>query len=403
MRAALWVMVIHVFGLYVSPVHAQGNRDAVLRVLGVLPDTTPESEAIHHVQITRDRSGRLYLATPGRGVIAYAPADIVGMPLRGHKGQPIGGGEFSWIGDTLAIKRWRGWQLISPTGGEIGCRSFQGAGSEFATQVFSLHLLSGGLTLGELIPPWPGMGIEEKLVVSRDQQVLRTLASQPPKPDRIEIPFPWGGGNWSMPPPLETGPLWSASDNGSGVLYIEQVVPTTPGLTRVRVMWIGISGDTSYIATLQVPVLPVDEEWKERQIADWAKRAVAGSTIHRDESGVRSAFRRALSFPAFHPPVSTIVAGADGSAWLRLASENDSSVWLQLDRSGAERARMRLPSRFQALYADASGLWGALRGTGGIHIAHLGEKVTPFGVSLLPGPKIQLPVALGCPAATAPP
>jgi hypothetical protein len=308
--------------------------------------------------LTRDRTGRLFIALPQHGVLVY---DGSGEPewLRSASGARVRGGTLSWMADTLAVSGWRRWELFDRRGAHLACRGVGRAPGEFSVQVFPTFPLPGGRVVGEVRPPWSGQGIGIDLVVAHGQEVLRRLALRSPEPASIDVPFPWGGGHWSVDPPFRTRILWSMADDGSGVVMVEQEPPHGPGPQEVRVRRRALDGRSVFDVVLRVPALAVGAEARERQIAEWghALDPLEGSTIPRDQAAIHDAFRRRVPFPSWHPPVAGVMAGVDGSAWLRLSSNGDTAEWVRLDRSGRERGRVALPLAFHALYADAAGLW----------------------------------------------
>lgn len=268
-----------------------------------------------------------------------------------------GGGSLSWIGDTLAVGGWFSWTLFDRGGTAIGCQFFEEGGNEFITQVFPMLPLPDRAAVGELIPPYRDMGIDEALVVSRDQDVLRTIARRASPPAPISVPSPWSGGAPWLERPFTPTTLWSVAHNLSSIVVVDEVEPAAPGRDAVRVTRMSMEGDTLYSTRLAVPTLEVGP----RRIDAWLDRRVAAmtrGTIRRDPALAREALVQAVTFPTYHPLVDSVVAGTDGSAWLRLPTEADSVTWIHLDESGKVMRSAQLPTWFKALHADASGLWG---------------------------------------------
>jgi len=112
---------------------------------------------------------------------------------------------------------------------------------------------------------------------------------------------------------------------------------------------------------VRVPVLPASQAWVERQYAGEVCAINEHSTILRDSAAIVSEFRRHSPYPPYHPPVTDVLAGDDGSVWLRLASESDAVTWIALGRDGRERGRATVPADFFPSFADESGIWGVRR------------------------------------------
>jgi hypothetical protein len=359
---------------------AQPSVRPSLHVLGRVASDTD------YVGLTRDRMGRIYISGAPGGLVRFAANGGDGTRLKGREGRPLSGGDFAWLGDTLAFGGYQGWSLLREGADFVGCRGFEDAHNEFATQVFRLRPLRGGFTLGELTPAYPGE-IQRFLVVSRDQQILTPLAAKPPEPPEVEIDLP-RRGTAIIGLPERTEPLWSAADNDSGVVVVDQTLAEG----KVHVRRLDFWGRLRAEWTLTLPLLGTSRAWREREIAEWAEVEMDGSS-RADSGAVAAALRRGLPLPPYHPPVTMLVTGSDGTPWLRLASESDTVVWARLGPHG--RQHWVLPADFKVLFADADGLWG-VRPRG-----HESEVVTtaalPAGWQPLrfPPPPPPGPVVLG--------
>jgi hypothetical protein len=314
--------------------------------------------------LTRGAAGRLYLAAGGSPLAVFPPAGGRGEYLRGASGDRVRGFQAGWMGDTLAMGGFDSWELFAAGGRAVGCRPFEQVNNEFATQVFARHPLPGGLTLGELTPPWPDPRQPEALVVSRGQTVVRTLHRRPSGPYRVEVPFPWGGGSSTVVVPFTARTEWAVSDNGAHVVVVESAQPAGPGPHSVRVLRMDAEGRVAYDVRLTVPARPVSDDERAREIDEWA-RDMAGGTLPRDVRAARDAFRARIRFPDYHPAVTALLVSRDGAAWLRLPDAAAGAVWMRLGPGGTEDLRLSLPATFRPAYADPDALWGQLPEPGG--------------------------------------
>jgi hypothetical protein len=158
-------------------------------------------------------------------------------------------------------------------------------------------------------------------------------------------------GAWEVVPPELTEPLWSVADNDSGVVVVEQSV----GSGGVRVRRLDFSGRQLAEWTVTVPLLAISPRWRAAHIkAAAAGIAAEGQRLNRWAVG---RYHEHITFPRYHPPVSEVVLGSDGTAWLRLATESASVTWVRVGRNGRED--WVLPAHLVVAYADAEGLWGA--------------------------------------------
>ena len=76
----------------------------------------------------------------------------------------------------------------------------------------------------------------------------------------------------------------------------------------------------------------------------------------------RAAIRAALQPPAYHAPFTDVLAGADGTVWLR---EHASDRWDAHTRDGRLAGRVSLPRGARLVHADEGTIWVAIPQAGG--------------------------------------
>jgi hypothetical protein len=100
-----------------------------------------------------------------------------------------------------------------------------------------------------------------------------------------------------------------------------------------------------------------------RALAD-RLRAIRGlENVFADS--IEPALQAAFCAPAYHPPAEAIVAGHDGTTWLRLAARGEGATWLVLDPAGAALAAVEAPSELVIRAADGERVWGVVPGPNG--------------------------------------
>lgn len=332
-------------------------------ILLTLRDTSRYAPRVN--SITRDAAGRLYLAATGVPPVILPLDGSTGTYLRAADGRQALAGDLAWVDGRLAVGGFQTWHLFEADGAPLGCRAFGRMNNEFVPQVFPRHPLAGELAIGELRPAYPDARTPDALVVSRGQTVVRTLHQRPSGPDRVEVPFPWGGGESWVVVPFRAQTLWTVSDDGAHVVVVESDQPAGPGPHPVRVLRMDTEGRIAYDVRLSLPVRPVTPAERDGQIEDWALWMSSG-TIRRDTAAARAIFRERIRFPDYHPAVTEVLVAGDGAAWLRLADADAAAEWIRLDARGRQELRLRVPAAFRAVYADADALWGGLNERGGI-------------------------------------
>ncbi|HEU4560946.1 MAG TPA: hypothetical protein VFS20_24050 [Longimicrobium sp.] len=204
--------------------------------------------------------------------------------------------------------------------------------------------------------------------MARNPDDVRTLYVRPPEPGLVAVPY-FG----AVRAPSQSDTLVRAASNGSGVAVVEQVAPGAAGTQVVHVLRLALSGDTIFRAVVRVPVLAASSAWAE----SWYAARLARATPAQ-QTFLLGVLRRSVPYPPYHPPITDLVAGDDGSAWLRLATETDSVEWVWIDPAGRERTRVALPATFIGHFADASGLWGSRLVGGGTQVLVAAPGAPPF-------------------------
>lgn len=331
----------------------------------VVQDTSGGARLPWLNDLTRSPAGRFYLAVRGEPLVSMAPDGSAEAYLRRGDGTPVAGAELAWMGDTLALRVFRAWQLFAPGDQPVECRPFERMQSEFAVQVFERQPLPGGFTLGERRPPYPHEQAPDAFVVSRGQTIVRVLRERPSGPSRIDVPARWGGMWVSVVPPFAAQAQWAASDDGAQLVVVESAQPAAPGPHPVRLLRMDPGGRVLSDIHFTLPARPVTDTDRRAQLDLWAAQ-MSESTIPRDTAAAWRAFERTVPFPAFHPAVTDVEVGRDGTAWLRVGHEEGRAVWLRVSPDGGgEPLRVAVDSTFILAYVDADALWGSLRATDG--------------------------------------
>ena len=78
--------------------------------------------------------------------------------------------------------------------------------------------------------------------------------------------------------------------------------------------------------------------------------------------GRQALIRAMLSRPRYHPPISDILVGFDGTTWLRWPDTREGKVrWEVLDRSGEPQWTFEADRRLELVAANGEEVWGLLR------------------------------------------
>ena len=162
------------------------------------------------------------------------------------------------------------------------------------------------------------------------------------------------------PQPFTDTELVQVSDYQPLVVRVDRTGATTSEHHFFRVTAIRFDGDTVFTMEYPYAPLPVQTSLVDSLVAEYAER-ISRSSLRSAPPQERAEVwaRETLYVPEFHPPVSDLRLGRDGSIWLRGEMTGDPNVrWRILDQSGRLLGTMRLPAALRVYHAVVDQVWG---------------------------------------------
>ena len=336
-----------------------------------LPDPPSGNGSPRIVDLVREPSGGIYVAFTGRGVGRFSLDGAPSRELTDSAGRPAIGDRLAWAADTLWVTEASAtdsdsrptWLLFDHDGRFLGRRAFPDP--EPGVEGVRPHQPLGN---GRVIAHHPSLPDPNRvsipaMVIADGHRVVRSLPLFVYGPKLDTIRDPWAGATREIRPPFRSQPLISISHDGTSTVTALAIQPTV--LDRVgNLVWTATPVDTIKLRVYQTDALPVTELARVAFVDSLASEmaARAGRPVTAE---VRAAIRASLTFPAFHATATDLLAGEDGSIWIRLPTEGPTAIWLHAGPDGRERGRVVLPADFRALYADSNDLWGSARAANG--------------------------------------
>jgi hypothetical protein len=155
--------------------------------------------------------------------------------------------------------------------------------------------------------------------------------------------------------PLRRSPLVAPYPDGSGLVVVERPEPASGEEAYFDVRIIGPDGTPEL--DLAVAYLPIPADgWRDAYTRTLEEEQIEQSgSVDRD---FIDGIREALTERRFHPSVTGLEAGSDGSIWIRREEASTDSVrWEVFSRAGTLRGAIRLPVDVDLLLVSLDEIW----------------------------------------------
>jgi hypothetical protein len=353
----------------VSASSAQAQQWRLQQELEIGKSGTPVITQVGGILVARD--GTMFVLQPQDNEVAVFGPDGSAKASLGRPGD--GPGEFralsqaGWLGDTLWVSdaRLRRITYLSSSGQLLGTRSVTGG------QASSLHLpampqviarggqngLATATASADHIESGRVRYLPLLLFNLADGSIVAEAGRIATANRMIALRYPNGGGMFG-PQPFSDGPLAAPLRDGSGFVVVDRSAATRAGRNAYHVTLLSALGDTIW-----------------RRSFDYAARSMDSSIVDERRSGFVTFLARrlgneqqaarqvseALFVPRFAPPVTALVAGRDGTIWLRREEHRTSVTWDVLGPNGRRLGSVTARPDLQIMEADLGSVWGDVR------------------------------------------
>jgi hypothetical protein len=279
-----------------------------------------------------------------------------------------------WVGDTLwAADASIGRVVLVPPGGEPIVRTpaitpvYRDSVPGAASDPFDLDLklplpLPGGRWLSvQRAPaaPYP-LRLEHeparRLLAAHapDGALQQMMTTVRPGPWRVDLGDPGPG----MPvEPFTDQPLWALGPHGDHVTIVDRRIEKAVWMEIYSVTRLSLTGDTVFNVERKSPLIEMTDT-AMRKAAERLQHFPALQEIMPHPATRRVLLEKSFYRPPFHPPISVLVVGADGSVWLRWPDEGGATVrWDVLDASGRPRATFTASTELNIVAGDGDRFW----------------------------------------------
>lgn len=310
-------------------------------------------------------AGHVYLSEPQFARVVEFNPDGSFSGVVGRRGD--GPGEFripgylSWRGDSLAVTDFqRGISLFSPDGAFASLISFNINDASSAFGGRPIFPLADGF-VAALAPAGnsevtTGSATHETwLKASRDGTITDTLAVLELAGRLYSVRYRERGRSGAHP--LAWAPLLTAPPRGTSLLVVDRDPYTGGNTATYRVARLGLDGDTLETAALPYDPVPLTAE----QVDSIALAMAQGwaESMNATTASVAREIEGQIQWPEHQPPVTAVLAGDDGSVWLRREMVGAPSArWEVLDGHLSPLGRADLPVDFELKVVTKDRVYG---------------------------------------------
>lgn len=331
----------------------EGSGGALTSVAGVLPGDSVvfvlESSPARLTSFERSGTWLRDLARQGDG-----PGELRRPSLLGKTG------ELLWIGDPMGGRL----EVFSSVGLPAQSYRWDVEPDSLGVRAFPTALLTDGSVLAGPGSLSIGAAASGRIAhrsyyrVTPDGSVLGDLYRESlSRTDFFSAGLPGGGAIVGVHP-IRESPLVTVFPDGTGLAVVERPEPSSAEDAAYRLLVIGPDGTVDADQNVAFDPLPASG-WLEREVTRMEQDMLArGGGANRD---VMSALQEAWAPRRYYPPVSRVIAGGDGTVWVRREeADSDSVRWQVFDRTGRELGHLTTSAALTILWASQFQLWGVV-------------------------------------------
>ncbi len=161
--------------------------------------------------------------------------------------------------------------------------------------------------------------------------------------------------------PFGDHPLYQVSPDGTHVTIVQREHQMAAWMTVYRVTRIGLDGDTLFHTERRAMMVRMTDEAFDSTVAELARRPGAVAAFPGPAEGRETLLQEMVYRPPFHPAITALMVGYDGTTWLRWPDARTGRVrWEVLDGHGEALRTLEADRRLTLIAADGDQVWGRL-------------------------------------------
>lgn len=194
------------------------------------------------------------------------------------------------------------------------------------------------------------------LRTSRHGEVLDTLIVQPLAGAHSLVETA-GSGTLTLTHPLAWNDLSSVPPDGSEFVLVDRSAGLNAEAPVFKVYRVNLDGDT--VGTGAIPYEPMEITSDQKDSLSLRLAIPRAERRNMQPERLKDLIRDQIRWPPHHPPVTDVLAGSDGSVWLRRESVSGDSIrWDILDAYLDLTGSTILPSNLDVKVVSSGSVWG---------------------------------------------
>jgi len=199
------------------------------------------------------------------------------------------------------------------------------------------------------------------VVLDSEERLERVLEFLRPGPWRIDLQEPGAPVD-----PFRDHPLYAVSPDGTHVTVVERSLERAIWMDVYTVTRFSVEGDTVFRVERPPPLIRLSDDTFRKAAEELSEHPVLAEALPWPD--VRPTLVEGLMYRSpWHPPVSEVVIGWDGTTWLRWPDARDGSVrWDVLDPQGRALRTLVLDRGVRIRGATADTVWALVADSEGM-------------------------------------
>jgi hypothetical protein len=160
--------------------------------------------------------------------------------------------------------------------------------------------------------------------------------------------------------PFNDGPLVALAADARSFFVLDRKAADDPKRGEFTIRKLDLAGRQMWQRRYSYVPQKMSDQLVDAVIANDVKSLVEGpGPAKLPEGAARAAVRKGLYLPKHFPPIEAVVAGKDGTLWLKREDLRKQFVsWMLVGPSGEMIATVDLPRRLRVMYADRTQVIG---------------------------------------------